>query len=173
MKRNLTITITLALTAVFTLQSVWAQETTSDYQMSVVIDRAYGDIVSKGDFEKAILRINSHHSRFAYATATNLCVAHTMVGQFKHAEHFCDKALEEAGKAAFKGHRKNRDYIAEWAMAYSNRGVLRARVGDNEGAADDFRLAMEKKAKYELPVHNLAVLNLQDSDPVAIDYEPE
>ena len=121
MKRHSTITTLLALIAIFTFQAVWAQETASEYQMSVVFDRAYGDVVSEGDFDKAILRINTHHSRFPYATATNLCVAHTMVGQFKHAEHYCDKALEEAEKAASKGRRKSRDYAADLTLAYSNR----------------------------------------------------
>ena len=168
MKRHNTIITLLALTAVFTFQSIWAQETTPEYQMSVVLDRAYGDVVSKGDFDKAILRINTHHSRFPYATATNLCVAHTMVGQFKHAEHYCDKALEEAEKAAAKGRRKSRDYTAEWALAYSNRGVLRARRGDHAGAEEDFRMAIDKQSQSELPIHNLARLSADASDYLAL-----
>ena len=174
MKRNHTITCLtalLALTAVFASQAAWAQQDASSYQMSVVLDRAYGDVVSRGNYKGAILRINSRHSRDAYASSTNLCVAHTMVGQYKHAEHYCDKALEEAEKAAAKGRRKSRDYIGEWAMAYSNRGVLRARVGDHDGAADDFRLAMEKQPQSELSVHNLAVLNIESAEPYVLDTE--
>ena len=167
MKRHHTITVLLALAAVFTFPAAVAEEVPADYQMSVVLDRAYGDVVSKGDFDKAILRINTHRSRFPYATATNLCVAHTMVGQYKHAEHYCDKALEEAEKAAAQGRRKSRDYTAEWAMAYSNRGVLRARIGDDAAAEADFRMAIEKQAGTELPIHNLAVLKQETSEAYA------
>ena len=165
-------TVLLVLGAVLGPQNTLAQEDTSSYQMSVVLDRAYGEVVSRGDYDKAILRINTHHSRFPFATATNLCVAHTMVGQFKHAEHYCDKALAEAEKAAAKGRRKSRDYTAEWAMAYSNRGVLRARVGDHEGAADDFRLAIGKQSDSPLSFHNMAVLSRETSEPVAL-FEPD
>lgn len=171
MKRSHAITIFLALTAVFTFPAALAEEAPTDFQMSVVLDRAYGDVVSSGNFDKAILRINTHRSRFPYATATNLCVAHTMVGQYKHAEHYCDKALEEAEKAAAKGRRKSRDYTAEWALAYSNRGVLRARRGDNTGAEEDFRMAIEKQSQSELPIHNLARLSGETAEYLAHDSE--
>lgn len=151
--------ILLTLALVFPSQQAQADNAPDSYQMSVVLDRAYGDVVSSGNFEKAILRISSHYSRFPYATATNLCVAHTMVGQFKHAEHYCNEALEEAEKAAARGSRKGRDYTAEWALAYSNRGVLRARMGDNPGAEEDFRMAIELKADTHMPMNNLAHLN--------------
>lgn len=173
MKRRHTITILLALTAVFTFQVAWAEQVSSEYQMSVVLDRAYGDVVSTGNYERAILKINTHRSRFPFATATNLCVAHTMVGQYKNAELYCDRALEEAEKAADKGRRKSRDYTAEWAMAYSNRGVLRARRGDHEGASDDFRLAIEKQSASELPIHNMAILSKETSDVIAQDWTPD
>ena len=176
MKHNRTLsclTVLLALAVAFSCQTAWAQESTSSYQMSVVLDRAHGDIVSQGDYDSAILKIGGKDKRFPYAFATNLCVAHTMVGQFKHAEYYCDKALEEAEKAAAKGRRKSRDYTAEWALAYSNRGVLRARIGDHAGASDDFRLAMEKQSQSELPVHNLAVLNLRSSEPYVLERKSE
>ena len=152
-------TVLLATATVFNAPDARAQDDPSSYRMSVVFDRAYGDVVSQGDYNKAILRINSDRSRFPFATATNLCVAHTMVGQYKHAEHYCDLALEEAEKAAAKGRKKSRDYTSEWALAYSNRGVLRARRGDDEGATEDFRLAIAKQSESDLPIHNLAVLS--------------
>lgn len=170
--KRFTILFLLALTAVFACQTSWAQEVPADYQMSVVLDRAYGDVVASGRYDRAILRINSHHDRFPYASATNLCVAHTMVGQFKHAEYYCDKALEEAEKAAAKGRQKSRDYTTEWALAYSNRGVLRARRGDHEGASEDFRLAIEKQSGSTLPVHNMAHLSQATSDVIA-QMEPD
>jgi len=155
----------LALAWVFPLQPAWADSAADSYQMSVVLDRAHGDIVSSGQYQKAILRISNRHTRFPYASATNLCVAHTMVGQFKHAEHYCDEALVEAEKAAARGHRKGRDYTAEWAIAYSNRGVLRARMGNTAGAADDFRMAVELKAGTDAPMNNLSRLKRETAEP--------
>ena len=172
MKRQIILTTLLALTALYAAPTAWAGDPASDYQMSVVLDRAYGDVVSRGNYERAILRISSHPDRFPYASATNLCVAHTMVGQFRHAEHYCDKAVEEAEKAAATGRRKSRDYTAEWALAYSNRGVLRARRGDHEGAAHDFRMAIEKQSVSELPVHNLARLSKESPDYLALETRP-
>lgn len=141
-----------------------AQEGATSYQMSIVFDRSHGDLLSRGNYQRAIVKINHSHDHFPFATATNLCVAHTMVGQYKHAEHYCDKALEEAEKAAAQGRRKSRDYTAEWAMAYSNRGVLRARIGDDAAAEQDFRMAIEKQAGRDLPIHNLAVLKQETGD---------
>lgn len=155
----------LALAGVFLLQPARADTTADSYQMTVILDRAHGDIVSTGQYQKAILRISNRHTRFPYASATNLCVAHTMVGQFKHAGHYCDEALVEAEKAAAHGHRKGRDYAAEWAIAYSNRGVLRARMGDTAGAADDFRMAIELKAGTEAPMENLSRLKRETAEP--------
>ena len=143
---------------------VLAQEDSTSYQMSIVFDRSYGDIVSRGSYERAIVKINRSRDHYPFATATNLCVAHTMVGQYKHAEHYCNQALEEAEKAAAQGRRKSRDYTAEWAMAYSNRGVLRARIGDDAAAEQDFRMAIEKETGKDLPIHNLAVLKQETSE---------
>lgn len=159
------LTLTLVSLGLFAVApAAYAQEGSSSYQMSIVFDRSYGDMVSRGSYERAIVKINRSHDHYPFATATNLCVAHTMVGQYKHAEYFCDKALEEAEKAAAQGRRKSRDYTAEWAMAYSNRGVLRARIGDDVAAEQDFRMAIEKETGKDLPIHNLAVLKQETGD---------
>ena len=137
------------------------------YEMSVVVDRAYGDLVSNGRYERAILRIASHPNRFPFATATNLCVAHTMVGQYRHAMNYCDAALEAAAGAAQAGHRRDRDYTTEWAIAHSNRGVLHARMGNCKAAAMDFRAAIELHGESQLPVHNLVRLNQEFPETIA------
>jgi len=141
---------------------------TDAYEMSVVVDRAYGELVAHGRYERAILRIASHSNRFPFATATNLCVAHTMVGQYRHAMRYCDEALTVAEDAARTGRREDRDYTTEWALAFSNRGVLRARMGDEEGAEHDFRMAIERHGGSDLPVHNLARLHHEIEDALAV-----
>lgn len=137
------------------------------YEMSVVIDRAHGDLVAQGRYDRAILRISSNPDRFPFATATNLCVAHTMVGQYRHAVNYCDAALDAAEGAAQTGRRRDRDYTTEWALAYSNRGVLRARMGNCKAAAEDFRMAIRLHGETELPLHNLARLNTEFPETIA------
>ena len=157
----------LVLTAAIGSTPVMAADEDPAYQMSVIQDRSHGDLVARGNYDKAIVQISADHDHFPFATATNLCVAHTMVGQYKHAEHWCDKALAEAEKAAAKNRRRNRDYTLEWAVAYSNRGVLRARMGDPIGAEADFLAAIEMQSGTMLPVNNLANLNEQGSEALA------
>jgi hypothetical protein len=159
----------LAVVSVATSPVAQADEAAGNgaYEMSVVVDRAHGDLVSRGRYERAILRIASHPNRFPFATATNLCVAHTMVGQYRHAQRYCDEALEAAESAARSGRRPDREYTTEWALAYSNRGVLRARMGDTESARLDFRAAIDLHCGSELPVHNLARLNHELEDTLA------
>ena len=153
-------------------QTLQADEAAANhaYEMSVVIDRAYGELVSKGRYERAILRIASHPNRFPFATANNLCVAHTLVGQYRHATRHCDEALEIAGEIARTGLRKDRDATTEWALAFSNRGVLRARMGDADGAEQDFRAAIELRGESQVPMHNLVHLGEELGEPlVGID----
>jgi Tfp pilus assembly protein PilF len=177
MKKRITLallTLVLAGGGLFAVAAAaYAQEGSTSYEMSIVFDRSHGDLVSRGSYERAIVKINRGHDHYPFATATNLCVAHTMVGQYKHAEHYCDKALEEAEKAAAQGRRKSRDYTAEWAMAYSNRGVLRARIGDDAAAERDFRMAIDKQAGQDLPIHNLAVLKQETSDTLVQGWKTE
>ena len=84
--KRLTALFLLALTAMLACQASWAQELPSDYQMSVVLDRAHGDVVAKGREDRAILRINTQQSRVPYARAGTLCGAHTMVGRYGEGE---------------------------------------------------------------------------------------
>ncbi|MEJ2257132.1 MAG: hypothetical protein P8X98_09000 [Woeseiaceae bacterium] len=74
------------------------------------------------------------------------------------------EALEAAEDAAATGRRRDRDYTTEWALAFSNRGVLRARMGDAKGAAHDFRMAIDLHGDSQLPVHNMARLHHEIED---------
>jgi Tfp pilus assembly protein PilF len=139
------------------------------YEMSVVLDRAEGKALQQGHYQRAILRIPKHRGSDPFANLTNLCVAHTMVGQFRHAEHYCDEALTIAARDADKGRRPDRDYTARWAIAYSNRGVLKVMLHDEEGARQDFARAIELESSSEAPVHNLAFMNAESLDVAAAD----
>lgn len=160
--------VTLAVAALPLAQAALADEraTNHAYEMSVVVDRAYGDLVARGGYERAILRIASHPNHFPFATATNLCVAHTMVGQYRHAARYCDEALDVAAEIGRTGMRKDRDAATEWALAFSNRGVLRARMGDAQGAEQDFRSAIALNGDSEVPMHNLVHLGEELGEPL-------
>ena len=173
---TLTLTISFLLTLAGTGfgQSAWAEgaeaaeSDESAYLMSVVLDRAEGRTIARGNYQRAILRATTHSNRQPVATNTNLCVAHTMVGQYRHAQHYCDEAVAAAQKADEVGLRKDRDYTMEWAMTLSNRGVLRAMTGDKAGAEEDFRLAIELRSSTELPVQNLAHLQGDALETIAV-----
>jgi tetratricopeptide (TPR) repeat protein len=158
----------------FTGTSTWAEEAEGDenaapgYQMTVVLDRAEGQTIAYGNYERAILRLPRHGGSTPYANYTNLCVAHTMVGQYKHAQHYCDEALKAAEKQAEFGRRKDRDYTSNWAIALSNRGVLKTRMGDAEGARDDFRAAIELKSNTGVPTHNMANLSAETAETIVV-----
>ena len=156
-----------AVAAIVAGQPAWAEDDPSAFRMSVVLDRAEGKAVARGEYEKAILRITTHSNRQPVATNTNLCVAHTMVGQYKHAQNYCDKAVEAAAKAAEVGLRKDRDYTMEWALALSNRGVLRATMGDVAGAEADFRKAIALHSDSALPAQNMAFFNGETFESIA------
>ena len=68
---------------------------------------------------------------------------------------------------AHKGRRRDRDYTTEWAMAYSNRGVLRARSGDLAGAESDFRSAIALESNTPVPTGNMAWLKQQSDEVIA------
>ena len=150
-----------------------AKDTPSAPEMVFVEDRAYGDKLSYGAYEKAIARLSRQADRFPnrdpFATATNLCVAHTTIGQYEKAELYCNKALTVAEKTAVSGRKRQGDRVSglpvmlgaandDWAQAYSNRGVLRAMSGNIEGAANDFRQAIALEADSAAAANNLAWL---------------
>lgn len=146
---------------------VGADSVQPGFEMSVVMDRAEGKTIALGDYERAILRLPEHGGREPFANHTNLCVAHTMVGQYRHAQHHCEEAVKAAEKGATEGRRKDTDYNAQWAVALSNRGVLKARTGDPAGARIDFRAAIELGSDSGLPTHNMANLDAGTTKAIA------
>lgn len=144
-----------------------ADEPTSDFVLSIVYDRAYGDLVQRGDYERAIRRANSIDARFPYPAHTNICVSHVMLGQFDKAAGHCNQSVELAEKAAQTGRRKDRDYLGEWSMALTNRGVMHALAGNIEAAEADFREALKLDADTAVPKINLAQLKLHRAEALA------
>lgn len=128
------------------------------YGMSVILDRAHGDLVQRGDYLDAIQRITHGSRQLPFAANNNLCVAQTKLNDFGQAELSCDIAVQLAEFAAEHGHRPDLDYVTELAVALSNRGVLRAMTGDLAGAEDDFRKAAGLNPETDTPAQNLSHL---------------
>lgn len=149
--------------ALFTLSLIAAALTVQpalagSFEMSVILDRAHGDLVQQGDYQNAIAQIAHGDQRMPFAASNNLCVAQTKLDDFAEAALSCDIAVQLAGFAAENGHRTDVDYVTELAIALSNRGVLRAHTGDAAGAEEDFRKAVELEPNTDTPAQNLSHL---------------
>lgn len=153
-KLNRTLATLSVLSAILFSQAAFSD----NFEMSVVLDRAHGDLVWQGAYEDAIKHISHGDHRMPFAAANNLCVAHTKMDNFEQAALSCDIAVQLAEFAAENGHRPDVDYVTEFAIALSNRGVLRAFTGDLDGAEEDFRKAAGLNPDTDCPVQNLSHL---------------
>lgn len=139
----------------------------SAYTMSVIKNEAFGQTFLSGEYEKGIAKIQSYIARRAesFAAKNNLCVAYTLTGKFDQAAPACEAAIS---KSKQNGRQENSplnpyDDSRDLALAYSNRGVLRAVSGDIEGAIQDFEYAAEVNTDLVAAAENLAYLKAPDS----------
>ena len=95
--------------------------------------------IEAGNPEKAIRIAELYLPTFRPKSAalTNLCVGHLLLRDFDKAEQYCNEALARPG---------------ERAVAYNNRGVLRALQGDYAAALRDFSIAAGDK-ECDAPLH--------------------
>lgn len=99
--------------------------------------------------------------------ATNLCVAYTATGAFPEARGACDLAVEISRKEDALSSGRFPSGTAT-SRALSNRGVLRALVGDSAGAANDFRAAAKLANAWPAARRNLAHLESSPAHRVAL-----
>ena len=168
---TLIVTALLTTTLVFPLQGNADEEQHTQYEMVAVGNHAFGGLVLKGEYQLAVERITGSSNFAPYATATNLCVALTMLGNYDQAEPRCDEAIKLADKRpqpAPKGWKGIIQLATQRSVAYSNRGVMHVLRGNVSGATEDFRTAIERKAKANLraPTRNLARVNIVNTAPV-------
>jgi len=140
------------------------EQKSSDYWVILVPGDTHREDRHEDYYQMAVYRLPGDTEVSRFAQLSSLCVSHTLVGQLVHARHHCDEALAET-RAASNGDSPEATALAtQLALAYSNRGVLRARSADSEGAERDFRTAIELKPATRIPSHNLARL-LQPEAP--------
>lgn len=142
---------------------VQAQEATGAYTLVAYIDAAQGDRVTNGEFSDAITILTAKKlSPSAFEAHNNLCVSYTKTGDLENAAVACNAAV--AARASEKPgvlRRLNltkRQVTRDRAIALSNRGVLRAIVGDLQGAHDDFATSVMLDKRLDDPRANLSYL---------------
>lgn len=137
----------------------------SAYIMAVFDDQAQGQQVVSGDYDQAIASLSESYASAGIEVRNNLCVAYAMAKDLQKAEEACVQALRSSSRpAAFWHSSRQRE---DRAVAYSNRGVIRAITGDMEGAGEDFRRAVSLDATFEPAAHNLARLRAKMSQAVS------
>jgi hypothetical protein len=171
MKRYPTKWISAATMLLVSTGSSLAQEVSpSAYRMAVIKDEAYGRVLLSGDYDIGIAKISSYSNKRArtFAAKNNLCVAYTLRQKFAEATPACYAALSISERYVRQGNSPIGPYTSrDQALAYSNRGVLRAVTGDFDGARQDFELATKVSADLETAAGNLARLESRQVTPVS------
>jgi len=144
----------LAWTGLVASEAPDTSGTSGDYWVIVVPDSTPADARHEHYYEMAVYRMPGEPEVSHAAMLSSLCVSHTLVGQFRHAHRHCDDALEKTREA----NSGSNGSATGLALAYSNRGVMRARAADPAGAEADFRTALELGAETGIPARNLARL---------------
>ncbi len=133
------------------------------YEMVVYSDSPTGKQLLAGELEEAMdVGASLHVSSFE--RYNNQCVSLTLAGDHAEAAVACDAAVTAARRS--KGAQRVRftsrgvmgDVRTKRAMAFTNRGVLRAVQGDLEGAREDFETAVNLTSRVEAAPANLATL---------------
>lgn len=160
--------LTLSAFSGFPLQATADEPAQTTYEFVVVGNEAFGNLVSSGEYQLAIERINGRPKADPFAAATNLCVSFSMLGQLDRAAAQCNEALKQAEAALLPGPKRwnaRQQAATRWAMAYSNRGVFRALSGDLSGAEEDFQMAVDHEAKLNAPTRNVARVQMNSTLP--------
>ncbi|MFT4767537.1 MAG: Flp pilus assembly protein TadD [Glaciecola sp.] len=129
-------------------EAVTEESITSRYKMAAVSNRARGNVVLAGNYQRAIDALDGKSAK-QFASSTNLCVAYTMTGELQKADVECDAALKLSEDKALH---------QDMAIALSNLGVLKAVSGDMNGAQQDFTRALELNRKLSEASENLQIL---------------
>lgn len=149
------------LTLAFTLLPFTASgNRLNGYMMSVQANGPGIEHLRAGDYRKAIAASRPVLSEPGWQAAAynNTCVAYTILQDYQRARHACGKAVKIL-RAAKARQRAGRGAIpASLAMAYSNRGVLRALTNDLKSAEQDFAKAQKYATRADQYTHNYALL---------------
>jgi len=141
----------------------WSGPGKPGYHMSVYNDAAQGSKILAGKYKLAIEKINARTpKRDVVLVKTNLCVAYAKSGELEQAAQACDEAVLAAQEQhSAKTHLAKSlasDYERYYAIALSNRGVLKAIAGDLDAAREDFDAAMALRSRLDVIRTNIELL---------------
>ena len=165
--------LTVVAAAIMSGQAALAAAVPEAYEMAAIEDQAHGRIVTAGEYAEAISRLNrlAGHRRHSFAAKTNLCVAYTVTMAFDKARSACDEAVRvrdvDAKTVSRYSPMDDRVSARDTAIAYSNRGVLRAVTGDESGARADFETAAELDTGLRAPTANLLRLTAKETQSLS------
>ncbi len=129
------------------------------YMMSIQANAPGIEHLRAGDYRKAIAASRSVLAEPGWQAAAynNICIAYTVLKEYQRAGHACAKVVKIL-RAAKARRRATRSDPAGLAMAYSNRGVLRALTENLQGAERDFTKARKYATRAGQYEHNYALL---------------
>lgn len=154
-------------TAVAVLLAAWSSTAIADddkaaFRMMAIENTAQGDLVTAGRYEEAIEKITARRiSKREFDKYNNLCVAYAKTRALYEAVVACETALEARKRYDAPSYFRSsyeKLQVRDRAVALSNRGVLRAVMGDKDGAREDFEASLALDADLEEPAENLALL---------------
>jgi tetratricopeptide (TPR) repeat protein len=144
------------------------------FEMAVFSDSAHGAKILSGNYDKAITKIHTgSRSADELHVQTNLCVAYAKSGDMEAAETACEeavvlaKSVRKNNTSSFSGETAAQRHARYLAIALSNRGVLRAVMGDREGAKKDFDAAMAQHPHVSSVKANLERIGVKSEGETA------
>jgi len=119
-----------------------------------------GEALLAGDYDTAISIAKPQRRTVGLrlSAETNLCVSYTIKGVQDEAEAACRKAVKLASSSPSSTWTGIGETRARRALVYSNRGVMRALAGDQEGARQDLSNAQRIDDETPAYAQNLARL---------------
>ena len=130
--------IVLGLSLLAASNSALAQDSASNYEMSIIAENpTQWANFTTGNYPAAIDFLNEREPRGAekFITSNNLCAAYTLNQNFQSAASACDNAVAISKQLS---RFRDKDDLLNYATALSNRGILRVVTGDRSGAKNDF-----------------------------------
>lgn len=132
-----------------------------------------GQALFGGDYDSAIsiAKTQRRTAGVRVFAETNLCVSYTLKGMHAEAEVACKKAVKLASANRGSVWTPISESRSGRALAYSNRGVMRAVTGDEEGAWQD--LSRAHRIDDEAPAYsqNLSRLEVDDAPESVVRLE--
>ncbi|MFK8019478.1 MAG: tetratricopeptide repeat protein [Pseudomonadales bacterium] len=126
--------------------------------------------ITSGDYAQAIKKLDTITlPRFRYMQSTNLCVAHTSIGDYAEAEKHCQKAKHISIVGRSSAPWQYADTKKKEATASNNLGVLRALQGRREEALEYFTTAQRKSKEFaKTSERNIGVLEKRSKAEFAL-----